>query len=201
MINMNDFTNSDPYETKVEDAVCRDCNKTFQINVQYDKNGIPVSFRSKYCSECNMKPKVTGNNGSWGTINIESAKIAQKNIEGLEEAIQTLATSIVNARGEFRAFKKHAEYDIEQNKLKLENFLDVQIGVNDTVNENIANNKLNLDVFKSSQAEFNTKQSDFNISVLQLVREIQKTLIIGLSLLIIFMLATWGYLTYTFFKH
>jgi len=117
---MDDFTNLEPYDTRVEDVVCRDCGKTFQHYAQYDKNGIPVSFRSKYCSECNKKPKITGNNGSWGTINIESAKIAQKSVEGLEESLQTLATSIVNARGEFRAFKKHAEYDIEQNTNNIE---------------------------------------------------------------------------------
>jgi hypothetical protein len=62
---MNDYTNPrfEPYETKVEDVVCRDCKKTFQINAQYDKNGFPVSFQPKYCPECNL-PKITGNNGS-----------------------------------------------------------------------------------------------------------------------------------------
>jgi hypothetical protein len=198
---MEGWTNPDPYVTKVEDVICRDCGKTFQINAQYDKNGFPVFFRAKYCSECNMKPKITGPNGSWGTVNIESAKVPQKNVEGLEESLQTLATSIINDRGEFRAFKKHAEHDIEQNKLKLENFLDIQIGVNDRVNERFTDAKLNLDVFKSSQAEFNTKQADFNISILKLVREIHKFLIVIFSAFIFFMLATWGYLTYTFFKH
>jgi hypothetical protein len=141
---MEGWTNPDPYVTKVEDVVCRDCGKTFQINAQYDKNGFPVFFRQKYCSECNKKLKLTGNNGSWETVNIESAKIAQRNVEGLEESLQTLATSIVNDRGEFRAFKKHAEHDIEQNKLKLENFLDVQIGVNDRVNERFAETRKSL---------------------------------------------------------
>ena len=84
---MNDFTNPDPYENKIEDVVCKDCNKTFQINVLYakDRPDFPLSFRTKYCPECNAKPVITGNIGSWGTINIESAKIAQKSIEGLEE--------------------------------------------------------------------------------------------------------------------
>lgn len=198
---MNDFTSPDVYREVIVTSVCRDCNESFQSKVQYDKNGLPVSFRSKYCPECNVKPKITEPNGSWGTVNIESAKIAQKSVEGLEESLQALATSIVNDRSEFRAFKKHAEHDIEQNKLKLENFLDIQIGVNDRVNERLADNKLQFDVFKSSQAEFNTKQSDFNISVLQLVKEIHKTLIVGFSLLIILMLATWSYLTYTHFNH
>jgi hypothetical protein len=190
---MNDFTNPDPYVTKVEDVVCRDCGKTFQINAQYDKNGFPVFFKAKYCTECNIgniKPKITGPNGSWGTVNIESAKVPQKNVEGLEESLQTLATSIVNARDEFGAFKKHAEHDIEQNTNNIKKNTD-----------DIMTNKLNLDVFKASQAEFNTKQSDFNISVLQLVREIHKTLIIGFSVFVFFMLVTWGYLTYTFFNH
>ena len=112
---MNDFINPDPYENKIEDIVCRDCGKTFQINAQYDKNGFPVSFIPKYCDECNMKPKITGNNGSWGAVNIESAKVPQRNVEGLEESLQTLATSIVNVIDVFKAFKKHAKHDIEQN--------------------------------------------------------------------------------------
>ena len=82
---MNDFTSPDVYREVIVTSICRDCNKSFQSKVQYDKNGAPVSFRAKYCPECNMKPKITGNNGSWGTINIESAKIAQKSVEGLEE--------------------------------------------------------------------------------------------------------------------
>jgi len=162
---MNDFINPDPYVNKVEDVVCRDCNKTFQINAQYDKNGFPVSFIPKYCPECNMKPKITGNNGSWGAVNIESAKVPQRNVEGLEEAIQTLA----------------------------ENGLKTMDKINDT--------KLILDLFTASQSEINIKQSDFNISVLQLVREIHKSLIIGFSVFVFLMLVTWSYLTYTFLKH
>lgn len=169
---MNDFTNPDGYVTKVEDVVCRDCGKTFQINAQYDKNGFPVFFRAKYCPECNMKPKITGPNGSWGTVNIESAKVPQRNVEGLEQ--------------ELKDIKMHRECQSETNV---------------TIWKFINRHKLELDVFKSSQAEFNTKQSDFNISVLQLVKEIHKTLIIGFSLLIILMLVTWSYLTYTHFNH
>jgi hypothetical protein len=203
--NMNDFINYEPYIEKTFTNNCRDCGKEFTINAQcHPKTGAPVTFISKYCKVCNIKLRDAFNTTVPinGTINnISSAKIAQKNVEGLEESIQTLATSIVNAKDEFGAFKKHAEHDIEQNKLKLENFLDVQIGVNDRVNERIADNILNLNVFKSSQAEFNTKQSDFNISVLQLVREIHKTLIVGFLLLIILMLVTWSYLTYTHFNH
>jgi hypothetical protein len=113
-----------------------------------------------------MKPKITGNNGSWGTINnIESAKVPQRNVEGLEEAIQTLA----------------------ENGLK--------------TMDKINNTKLILDLFTASQSEINIKQSDFNISVLQLVREIHKSLIIGFSVFVFLMLVTWSYLTYIFFKH
>ena len=184
---MNDFTNPDPYKTKSHASNCRDCGQVFIVNAQYDKNGVPVSFISKYCDECNMKPKITGHNGSWGTINIESAKIAQKNVEGLEDSLQTLATSIVNAKDEFGAFKKHAEYDIEQNANNIKKNTD-----------NIMTNKINLDVFKSSQSEIDKAQIEFNNATLDLIKDIYKTLIIGFSVLVFFMLATWGYLTYTF---
>lgn len=191
---MNDFTNPDPYVTKVEDVVCRDCGKTFQINAQYDKNGFPVFFKAKYCTECNIgniKPKITGPNGSWGTItNIESAKVPQRNVEGLEESLQTLATSIVNARDEFGAFKKHAEHDIEQNTKMIKKNKD-----------NILNNKIRLDFFHAKQSVFNKEQTKFNDTVLEQIKEIHKTLIIGFSVFVFFMLVTWGYLTYTFFKH
>jgi len=111
------------------------------------------------------------NNGIVGT-SIISAQIPQKNVEGLEQ--------------ELKDIKIHRECQSETNV---------------TIWKFIDRHKLELDVFKASQAEFNTKQSDFNISVLQLVREIHKTLIIGFSVLVFFMLVTWGYLTYNFFKH
>jgi len=95
---MNDFTNPDSYETRVEDVVCRDCNKTFQINAQYDKNGFPAFFRAKYCPECNKKPKITGNNGSWGTVNVSSANIPIEKVEGLRKAIDTLAENGLKTR-------------------------------------------------------------------------------------------------------
>jgi len=64
-------------------------------------------------------------------INIESDKVPQKNVEGLEESLQTLATSIAHSQNatdesigklmdDFRAFKKHAEYDIELNTNNIE---------------------------------------------------------------------------------
>jgi hypothetical protein len=121
---MNDFINSEPYIEKTFNNNCRDCGKEFTINAQcHPKTGAPVTFISKYCKECNIKLRDAFNTTVPinGTINIESAKVPQKNVEGLEESLQTLATSIVNARGEFRAFKKHAEYDIEQNTNNITN--------------------------------------------------------------------------------
>ena len=186
---MNDFINSEPYIDKIYNCTCRDCNKEFTVNVQcHPKTGAPVSFISKYCDECNMKPKITGHNGSWGTINnIVSAKIAQKNVEGLEESIQTLATSIVNAKDDFGAFKKHVEYDLEQNtKNIIMNTDDIRV------------NKLRLDIFEVKQSEIDREQSKFNNAILEQIKEIYKTLIIGFSVFVFFMLVTWGYLTYTF---
>jgi hypothetical protein len=184
---MNDFTNPDPYKTKSHASNCRDCGQVFIVNAQYDKNGVPVSFIPKYCDECNMKPKITGHNGSWGTINnIESAKVPQKNVEGLEERFEKTEKALHST---INLTFEHGKKIDELNKQNQNRFAEI----NDL--------ELNLNVFKASQAEFNTKQSDFNISVLQLVREIHKTLIIGFSVFVFFMLVTWGYLTYTFFKH
>lgn len=152
--------------------LCRDCNGSFEVEVSYNELGATTSFIPKYCPECNKKPKITGPNGNWGTVNIESAKVPQRNVEGLEQ--------------ELKDIKMHRECQSETNV---------------TIWKFIDRHKLELDVFKSSQAEFNTKQSDFNISVLHLVKEIHKTLIVGFSLLIILMLVTWSYLTYTHFNH
>jgi molecular chaperone DnaK (HSP70) len=120
---------TEPYIEKTFTNNCRDCNEEFTVNAQcHPKTGAPVTFISKYCKECNDNLTKAWNSAKIpinGTINnIESAKIAQKNIEGLEEAIQTLATSIVHSQNatdesigklmdDFKAFKKHTEYDIE----------------------------------------------------------------------------------------
>ena len=130
---MSDFTNPDPYENRIEDVVCKDCNNTFQINVLYSKDrpDFPLSFRTKYCPECNAKPVIMETMEAGGAVNIESAKVPQKNVEGLEESLQTLATSIAHSQNatdesigklmdDFRAFKKHAEYDIELNTNNIE---------------------------------------------------------------------------------
>lgn len=146
---MNDCTNSDnPYVTKVEDVVCRDCGKTFQINAQYDKNGFPVIFRSKYCKDCNIKLRDAFNstipiNGA----NLISGNVPQKNVEGLEDTIESLTTSIINDRYQFETFKKHAEHDIEENTKK------------------IIENKIDVDAFRGLQAVFNMKQSELNMDI------------------------------------
>ena len=106
---MNDFINSEPYIDKIYNCTCRDCGQVFIINAQYDKNGVPVSFISKYCDECNMKPKITGPNGSWGTINIESAKIAQKSVEGLTDDMKRIQTKFANVFYQNAKMKKEID--------------------------------------------------------------------------------------------
>ena len=86
---MSDFINTEPYIEKTFTNNCRDCGKEFTINAQcHPKTGAPVTFISKYCKECNDNLTKAWNSAKIpinGTINIESAKIAQKSIEGLEE--------------------------------------------------------------------------------------------------------------------
>jgi hypothetical protein len=60
-----------------------------------------------------------------------TSQINQDQVKGLEESLQTLATSIAHSQNatdesigklmdDFRAFKKHTEYDIEQNTNNIE---------------------------------------------------------------------------------
>lgn len=139
---MSDFINSEPYIEKTFTNNCRDCGKSFTINAQcHPKTGAPVTFISKYCKECNDNLTKAWNSAKIpinGTINIESAKIAQRNVEGLEESLQTLATSIVNDRSEFRAFKKFAEYDIELNTNKID---ETRKSLHSTINLTFKNEK------------------------------------------------------------
>lgn len=81
---------------------------------------------------------------------IGAAKVAQKNVDNLEEDLQALANSIVNVKDEFGAFKKHIEHDIEHNKNVVEDKLYSH-------NKRIDDNKLNLDVFKSAQNMINER--------------------------------------------
>lgn len=166
--------------------LCRDCNGSFEVEVSYNELGAVTSFIPKYCPECNKKPKITGNNGSWGTINIESTKIPQKNVEGLEERFDKTEKALHST---INLTFEHGKKLDELNKQNQNRFAEI----NDLV--------LNLNVFKSAQDNFNEDQIGINFSHLALIKEIHKTLIIGFSLLIILMLATWGYLTYTFLKH
>ena len=97
---------------------CAKCHRDFIALIEYhDVLEYPTNLIPIYCEFCEKEMKSIGK--SWiGTIT--AASIPQRNVEGLEESLQTLATSIVNARDEFRAFKKYAEYDIEQNTNNIE---------------------------------------------------------------------------------
>lgn len=180
---MNDFT--DPFSNviKIEDVVCRDCGKTFQIHAQYDKNGVPVSFRAKYCTDCNMKPKITGANGSLGT-NIVSASIPQKNVEGLINDLSALSVGIEESYNEFQSFKKDAEHSIELNKNAVEDKLYSH-------NKRIDDNKLNLDVFKSAQNMINERH--FN-HIKKLTRESMIMFFMVILLFVIDLATIWCYI-------
>jgi glycosylphosphatidylinositol transamidase (GPIT) subunit GPI8 len=89
---------------------------------------------------------------------------------------------------------KNRNDDIEEKDFEFDIFKNV-------IEQVIKNNKLDLDVFKSAQSEIDKAQIEFNNATLDLIKDIYKTLIIGFSLLIILMLVTWGYLTYTHFNH
>ena len=80
---------------------------------------------------------------------------------------------------------KNKKKDMKVKDLK--RFVKAQIDINDTVNDKINDTNLQHNVFKSAH--------------FTLIKEIHKTMIIGFSVLVVFMLVTWGYLTYTFFNH
>jgi len=116
--------------------------------------------------------------------------VTQENVEGLTDDLSALSVGIEESYNEFRAFKKYAEYGIEQNtKNIIMNTDDIRV------------NKMRLDMFEVKQSEIDREQSKFNNSILEQIKEIHKTLIVGFSLLIILMLVTWSYLTYTHFNH
>jgi len=140
---------------------------------------------------------VSSNDSTWGAVSIDIANVPQNRVEGSEEALEDIAVCVNDNRKRVRDL----EHDITQNKKKLENFLDIQTGVNDRVNENIADTKLNLNVFKSAQNNFNEDQIGINLAHLTLIKEIHKTMIIGFYVFIVFSLATWGYLLYNLLKH
>jgi|694.fasta_scaffold12867_11 hypothetical protein len=198
-MNENDFTDPFSNVTKVEDVVCRDCNKTFRINAQYDKNGVPVSFRAKYCTDCNLKMKkpditVTGAIGA----NIVSASIPQKNVEGLEDALGDISIFANDSRrriidleqdfsshkDEFKAFKKHIEHDIEEKEFEFDIFKNVTEQV-------IKNNRLDLDVFKSAQNMINERH--FN-HIKKLTRESMIMFFMVILLFVIDLATIWCYI-------
>lgn len=182
---MNEFFNSEPYIDKIYNCTCRDCGKEFTINAQcHPKTGFPVSFISKYCEECNMKLRDAFNTTIPINVSITNTKVPQKNVEGLENTIETLATSIVNVKDEFGAFKKHIEHDIEHNKNVVEDKLYSH-------NKRIDDNKLNLDVIKSTQNMINERH--FN-HIKKLTRE-SMIMFFMVILLFVFDLATiWCYI-------
>ena len=200
-VDINNFEDPDYSITeKIEVRNCRGCNKEFEVRVAYDKNGSVVFFVSKYCTECNIKMKinnnvcVSSNDSTWGSVNIDIANVPQNRVEGLVNDLSALSVGIEESCKEFQSFKKHIEHDIEEKEFEF----DIHKNVTEQV---IKNNKLDLDVFKSAQTYFNEDQIGINLAHFTLIKEIHKTLIIGFSVLVVFMLVTWGYLTYTFFNH
>ena len=137
---------------------------------------------------------VSSNDATWGSVNIDIANVPQNRVEGLVKDLSALSVGIEESCKEFQSFKKHIEHDIEEKEFEF----DIHKNVTEQV---IKNNKLDLDVFKSAQTHFNDDQIGINLTHFALIKEIHKTLIIGFSVLVVFMLATWGYLTYTFFNH
>ena len=136
---------------------------------------------------------VSSNDSTWGSVSIDIAKVPQNRVEGLVEDLSTLTLGIEESCKEFQSFKKHIEHDIEEKEFEF----DIHKNVTEQV---IKNDKQDLDVFKSAQKNFNDDQIGINLAHFALIKEIHKTLIIGFSVLVVFMLVTWGYLTYTFFK-
>jgi mevalonate pyrophosphate decarboxylase len=129
---------------------------------------------------------VNSNDSTWGSVSIDIAKVPQNRVEGLEEALEDIVVCVNDSRKRVG--------DLEQNKNVVEDKLYC-------LNNRIDNSRLNLNVFKSAQTHFNEDQIGINLAHFALIKEIHKTLIIGFSILVVFMLATWGYLTYTFFNH
>ena len=136
---------------------------------------------------------VSSNDSTWGSVNIDIAKVPQNRVEGLVKDLSALSVGIEESYKEFQSFKNHIEHDLFQKEFEF----DIHKNVTEQV---IKNNKHDLDVFKSAQTHFNDDQIGINFAHFTIIKEIHKTLIIGFSVLVVFMLVTWGYLTYTFFK-
>jgi hypothetical protein len=133
---------------------------------------------------------VSSNDSTWGSVSIDIAKVPQNRVEGLEEALEDIAVCVNDNRKRV----EDLEHNIEENEFEF----DIHKNVTEQV---IKNNKLDLDVFKSAQNNFNEDQIGINLAHFTLIKEIHKTLIIGFWVFIVFSLATWGYLLYTLLKH
>jgi hypothetical protein len=117
------------------------CEKVFSINVQYDKNGLPRRFKEKYCNECNAKlqlspskPLISNEDCSMVTgsiTNISMGTIPQKNVEGLEEALEDITVCVNDNRKRV----EDLEHNIEENEFEF----DIHKNVTEQV---IKNNKL-----------------------------------------------------------
>ena len=125
---------------------------------------------------------VSSNDLTCGSVNIDIANVPQNRVEGLEKTLEDIAVCVNDSRKRVGDL----EHSVELNKNDLKRFVKAQIDINDTVNDKINDINLQHNVFKSAH--------------FALIKEIHKTLIIGFSVLVVFMLVTWGYLTYTFFK-
>jgi hypothetical protein len=126
----------------------------------------------------NQDNTVVPNDGFVGT-SVISAQVSQKNVEGLEERFDKTEKALHST---INLTFEHGQKIDKLNKQNQDRFAE------------IIDLENNLNVFKASQREHNTK-------VLLLIKDIIKSLIIYFSIFVVFMLATWGYLTYTFFKH
>ena len=140
---------------------------------------------------------VNSNDSTWGSVSIDIANVPQNRVEGLEKTLEDIAVCVNDSRKRVGDL----EHSVELNKNDLKRFVKAQIDINDTVNDKINDTNLQHNVFKSAQTNFNDDQIGINLAHFTLIKEIHKTLIIGFSVLVVFMLVTWGYLTYTFFNH
>ena len=199
---MEGWTNKDPYTTKVEEVTCRLCDKVFSINAQYDKNGFPVSFQPKYCNECNLKMKinnnvcVNSNDLTCGSVSVDIGNVPQNRVEGLQESLTNLSLNIKHGSEKLNALESgYVDFTSQQVNLNSK-----QADLNIDILKLIDDTNLQHNIFKSAQKNFNDDQIGINLAHFALIKEIHKTLIIGFSVLVVFMLATWGYLTYTFFN-
>jgi hypothetical protein len=113
---MNEFTNPDGYVTKSHASNCRDCGQVFIVNTQYDKNGVPVSFISKYCHECNAKLSLKNTVMNDKELEIEALKKEnaelKEKIECLNIIVETLRevnTKVIGHNKDFKQIREHLE--------------------------------------------------------------------------------------------